>query len=136
MGDGTFSSFDTTGTFIDSSKISVHITRVSTPSGNFFSSGGDLTIFSRLLPNLKTVWNERYYYSLVLDFHYYYLTKSISIRTHISQYNKDVFPTFISQILCCCECNSRSDDSLNGRIICLFGIYLEGQFHFSTNSKI
>ena len=43
LGDGTVTSLDTPSTFVHGRQVSIHITGVTTTTGDFFTSGGDLT---------------------------------------------------------------------------------------------
>ena len=46
------------------------------------------------------------------------LTESIRIVCDICKDYKNVHVFFEGKILCCCQCHSRSSDTLNSRVIC------------------
>lgn len=43
LGDGSVTSLHTTGSFVHCSQVSIHVTRITTTTGNFFSSSRHLT---------------------------------------------------------------------------------------------
>jgi len=43
LSNGTITTLDTSGTFVNGGQISVHVTRVTTTTGDFFSGGRDFT---------------------------------------------------------------------------------------------
>ena len=66
----------------------------------------------------------------------HYLTKSISIRTHISEYDKNMLPAFISQIFSSSKSNTRSDNTFNSRVICLYKSTSENTFYECNSDQV
>merc|ERR1719483_1884675 len=86
LGDGTSLANDTSSSLVQGREISIHITRVTTTSRNFFSGSWDLT-------------------------------KSIGVRTNISQNDQNMHSLFVSKIFCSGQSKTRSDNTLNSWVI-------------------